>query len=215
MRLPPFLQFLEPKLRRIHRRPPQCDGLSFRGDLRVERHDANGGVEVVCDDKNFIVDGGLTAIRDALVGTNGGGFTGSIFRMAVGDGGVPAGELFNPKQPDATWDARTTLFHEMIRQDIAVFETPTSTSMRFVGSFNSQDITTSSYSLSDHVVNEAALIIGDGVLTTGGDKKRVQDGDTVDADEIMLSMRTFKSASFDNAEDITIQISWTLTVSKQ
>jgi hypothetical protein len=216
MRLPPFLRFLEPKLRREEHLSGAAiaapDGLSFRGHIRVERRAAGGPLQLVHDSPNFIVDAGVTAIRDALIGVNGGGFLGSIFRMAIGDGGVPAGELFNPKLPDATWPARTALYHEMLRQDIDVFTTPTAASMRFVGSFNSMDITPTSYSLADRVVNEAALIIGDGTLTVGGDKKRVQDGDTVDADEIMLSTRTFKSASFDEAEDVTISITWTLTV---
>lgn len=218
MRLPPFLRFLEPKLCRDSaplfggREDSTPDGLFLKGHIRVERQAADGSRELVHDSPNFIVDGGVTAIRDALIGTNGSGFLGSIFRMAIGDGGVPPGELFNPKLPDATWPARTALFHEMLRQDISVFETPTSASMRFTTNFNSTDITPTSYSLSDKVINEAALIIGDGVLTIGGDKKRVQDGDTPDADEVMVSMRTFKSASFDEAEDVTVTIVWTLTV---
>ncbi|MBW2691027.1 MAG: hypothetical protein JRE57_00155 [Deltaproteobacteria bacterium] len=211
MRLPPFLRFLEPKLRREGFLP---DGLALHGHIRVERQAAGGPLELVHDSPNFIVDVGVTAIRDALIGVNGGGFLGSIFRMAVGDGGVPPGELFNPKLPDATWPARTQIFHEMLRQDISVFETPTTASMRFVTSFNSLDLLTheASYSLSDRVVNEAALIIGNGTLTVGDDKKFLNDGDSADADEVMVSMRTFKSASFDAAEDVTISVSWTLTI---
>jgi hypothetical protein len=135
--------------------------------------------------------------------------------MAIGDNGVPAGELFNPKLPDATWPARTELFHEVIRQDITVFSTPTSSSMRFVGSFNSIDVDLTSYSLSDKVVNEASLIIGDGVVTIGGDKKQINKvpPDTVDADELMMSTRTFKSVSFDPAEDVTLTLTWTITIS--
>ena len=86
--------------------------------------------------------------------------------------------------------------------------------MRFVASFNSVDVDSSSYSLADRVINEAALIIGDGVLTVGGDQKQVNSDtpDVVDADEIMVSTRTFNSASFDPAEDVTITITWTLTI---
>lgn len=209
MRLPPFLKFLEPLLNL------EDDSFGLVGHLRVERQVAGGPPQLVIDQKNFIVDGGITGVRDLLIGANGGGFTGSIFRMAIGDNGVPAGELFNPKLPDATWPARTELFHEVIRQDISVFSTPTSSSMRFVGSFNSVDVDETSYSLSDKVVNEASLIIGDGVLTIGEDKKQINKvpPDTVDADELMMSTRTFKSVSFDPNEDVTLTLTWTITIS--
>src|SRR6188472_1841291 len=116
MRLPPFLRFLEPRA---------LDQLGLKGHVRVERQVRGGPRELVHDSKNFIVTAGVTGIRDILVGANGGGFTGSIFRMALGDGGTPPTELFNPKLADATWPARTGLFHEVIRQDISVFESPT------------------------------------------------------------------------------------------
>ena len=213
MKLPPYLRFLAPKFQR----EKPADGLAFVGHIRVERQRSGGPLELVHDSKNFIVDAGITAIRDVLIGVNGGGFAGSIFRMAVGDGGTPPGELFNPKLPDATWPARTDLFHEVIRQDISVFTTPTPNSMRFVGSFNSIDVHPDSYSLADRVINEAALIIGDGVLTIGGDKKQITNptlAESADPDEVMVSTRTFKSASFDFAEDVTITITWTITVAK-
>lgn len=216
MRLPPFLKFLEPKYKGSNP-PPAKEGMRFHGHVKIERQVAGGPLELVHDSKNFIVDAGLTAVRDILIGVVGGGFTGSIFRMAVGDGGVPPGELFNPKIPDATWPAFTGLFHEVIRQDISVFTTPTSNSMRFVGSFNSVDADVSSYSLADRVINEACLILGDGVLTVGGDKRQVNStlappANTIDPDEVMFSLRTFKSASFDPTEDVTITVTWTMTV---
>lgn len=222
MRLPRFLEFLRPRLERHagqrargpERKEADDDSLKIQGHLLVQRQVAGGELETVYNSKNFIVDAGITAIRDVLIGVNGGGFAGSIFRMAIGDGGVPIGELFNPKIPDATWPARTELFHEVYRQDISVFTTPTTASMRFVGSFNSVDVDETGFSLVDRVINEAALIIGDGVLTVGGDPKQVNKTvpDTVDADEIMLAMRTFRSISFDPAEDVTITVTWTITV---
>lgn len=208
MRLPAFLRFLKPRIE------PGKDGLGFVGHIKVERQVRGGELELVHDSKNFIVNAGITAIRDVLIGPNGGGFSGSIFRMAIGDGGTPPSELFNPKLPDASWPARTALYHEILRQDISVFTTPTTASMRFVGSFNSVGIDPTGYSLAAKVVNEAALIVGDGVLTVGGDPRQINKvpPDTVDADEIMVSTRTFKSTSFDDAEDVTITVTWTITV---
>lgn len=209
MALPRFLRFLNPLW-------SEHEGFSLLGHIRVERQVAGRPPELVHDSKNFIVDAGLAGVASILIGANGGGFSGSIFRMAVGDGGVPPAELFNPKLPDSTWPARTTLFHEILRQDVSVFSRPTTTSMRFVGSFRSTDVDDTSYSLSARVINEACLILGDGVLTVGGDKKQVNKtpADTADTDESMMSMRTFKSASFDSAEDVTITIYWTITVAK-
>ena len=86
--------------------------------------------------------------------------------------------------------------------------------MRFVGSFNSTDVSDDSYSLASRVINEASLIVGDGVLTVGGDKRQINNipPDSVDSDEVMFSTRTFKSASFDPSEDVTITVTWTITV---
>lgn len=210
MNLPPFLEFLRPRFQR------QEDRFGLYGHIRVERRVGDGPLELIHDGKNFVVDAGLTGVRDILIGPSGAGFSGSIFRMAVGDGGSQTGALFTPKEPDATWPARTELYHEVFRKDIATFTKPSDVSARFVANFQSTDVDTTSFSLVDEVINEAALIIGDGVLTVGGDPKEVNKTppDTVDADELMFSMRTFKSAPFSPSEDVTISITWTITVAR-
>jgi len=206
MGLPPFLRFLAPVLG-----PLLQEDLRAYGQLRVERRQ-DGREEVVYDSKNFILDQGLTAARDVLIGPNGGGRTGSVFRMAIGDGGCPAGQLFSPKQPDSSWPGRTGLYHEVLRQDVSVFATPTPFSMRFVGSFNSADVDGSSFSLPTRVINEAALVIGDGILAVGGDKRQINKvpPEAVDADETAMSMRTFKSTPFDPTDDVVLTVTWTL-----
>lgn len=208
MGLPSFLRFLAPVLdARVQ------EDVHARGHLRVERS-ARGRSELVYDGQNFILDQGLTATRDLLVGPNGGGRSGSIFRMAIGDGGCPAGQLFSPKQPDATWPSRAGLYHEVIRQDVSVFTTPTAFSLRFVGSFNSADVDPTSYSLPSRVINEAALILGDGLLTVGGDKRQINKvpPEAADPDETVMSVRTFKSTSFDPSDNVVLTVTWTLSV---
>lgn len=214
MRLPLFLKFLEPKLRKRDF-TFELDGFKLVGHVKVERQIAGGPRELVHDSENFIVDAGLTGVRDILIGPNGAGFTGSIFRMAVGDAGAPSGDLFNPKLPDGTWPARTALFHEVFRKDITVFSEPTAFAAQFVGAFDSVDVDPTSYSISDKVINEASLIIGDGVLTVGDDPKQINKvpPDTADADELLFSTRTFNSVSFDPTDDVTVTITWTITVS--
>jgi hypothetical protein len=213
MHLPPFLKFLAPIF------PAPKDRIGISGHLRIERQEGDGPKILVHDSPNFIVDAGKTAVRDMLLGdagfvSAGSGFLGSIHRMAVGHHGTPEGELFNPKLPDGTWGARTTLFREVLRQDVSTFSAPTAFSARFVGSFNSLDVVDNSFDWATKVINEACLVIGDGILTIGGDKIQINGGlgHIHGTDEVMLSMRTFNSLSFDNAEDITITVTWTITV---
>ena len=209
MGLPPFLRFLAPVFGL-----PAHEDLHASGHVRVEKWCRGRLVEVVYDGRNFIVDQGLSATRDALIGQNGGGFVGSIYRMAIGDGGCPAGQLFSPKQPDASWPGRTGLYHEVLRQDVAVFSRPTPTAMRFVGSFNSVDVDPTSFSLPSRVINEVALIIGNGVLSVGGAKKQINKvpPDAPGADEKVMSVRTFKSTSFDPGDNVALTVTWTLSV---
>lgn len=209
MELPAFLKFLSPALRLS-----TLDDLHASGHVRIEKWRDGVLVKVVYDGKNFILDQGLSATRDILIGPNGNGFVGSVSRMSIGDGGCPAGQLFSPKQPDSTWPARKGLYHEVLRQDISVFTTPTPSSMRFVGSFNSVDVDPSSFSLTDRVINEAALIIGNGVLTVGGRKQQINKTppDVAGADERVTSVRAFKSTSFDPVDNVVLTVTWTLSV---
>ena len=205
MRLPSFLKFLEPRFN------PKPEHVGIRGHLLVERQVDDGPVELWHDSKNLILFQGLTAVRDILIGPNGAGFTGSIFRMAIGDGGTPPGELFSPIDPSKD---DTGLQHEVIRQDISIFEGPTDFSMRFVTSFLSTDVSNTSFSTVDQVINEAGLVIGDGILTVGGDKRQINKvpPDTVDADEVTMSVRTFNSVPFSTSDNVTVTITWTITV---
>lgn len=207
----PFLKYLKP----LFSRGPEVEPLKMLGHIRVEHQVDGGPKRVVVDDKNYIVTAGVTAARDLLMGPNG-ALDGGIFRMAIGDGGTEPGQLYTPKQPDSSWDARTDLYYEIFRKDVSVFSTPTYNSIRFVGTFNSTDVvdTVTSYSLTEKVINEAALIAGDGVLTVGDDpkQKNATPPTTPDADEVMFSTRTFNSVPFDNSSDITITVTWTISV---
>jgi len=205
----PFLKFLAPVL---DKQAP--DSFRLNGDLKVEARTPGREPVIVYDDHNFIVDLGKTAVRNLLLGPAGGGAYGAVCRMAVGDGGVLPGELFNPKTPDVTWPARTGLFHEVIRQDVTIYSTPAYNAARFVGTFNSVDVDLTSFSLAEHVINEAALVIGDGTVHSGGGKKQINKvpPDTPYSGESLLSMRTFRSTPFDPSQSVIITITWTMTV---
>jgi hypothetical protein len=214
MRLPPFLNFLKPLFQENNLELDEP--FKLLGQLRVERWKNGCLVDTPYDGKNYILNLGLSGVRDLIIGPAGGGVYGAIFRMAIGDGGVPPGEYFNPKQPDSTWPTRTGLFHEVLRQDVSVFSKPTDYSARFIANFSSVIVDPTSYSLVDHVINEAALILGDGVLTVGGDPKQINKvpPDTADPDEKAFSMRTFRSTPFDPGEPVTLTLTWTITVAR-
>lgn len=194
-----------------HREVRFREGLNFRGEIELKFFDKNGVLINVIKEKNFIVDLGLEKVVDIL-SNSGGTYDGhKIFRMAIGDDGALTGQPFVPKVADATWPARTGLFHELIRQNIDTVTQPTTTSMRFLTSFDSADIDSTSYSSSPKVVNEASLIISDGTQT-GQQQINKTPPDTPDADEKMFSMRTFKSQSFDPSDTLTLSVAWTIFV---
>ena len=183
------------------------DGLSFRGEIRLEFFDRNGRLVNVIEDKNFIVDLGHELVIDILTGT----VSSKIFRMAIGDNGTLVGQPYVAKTPDATWPARTGLFHELIRRNIDTTSQPSTKTMRFLASFQSGDIDNSSFSSSPKFVNEAALIVSSG-LETGQQQINKTVPDSLDPSENMFSIRTFKSQPFDPASTLTLSIAWTIFV---
>lgn len=188
------------------------DRFKFRGEIKLEFFDKHGVLINCIEDKNFIVDLGLETVIDILTNDTGSFDGHKIFRMAIGDDGTLAGQPFVPKVPDATWPARTTLFHEVLRQNRSAAPTqPTPTSMRFVTSFASADITPGSFTSSPPVINEAALIISDGTQSISA-RDEIPQGYTPTADEKIFSIRTFKSQSFDPADTLTLTVTWTIFV---
>jgi hypothetical protein len=183
------------------------DGLSFRGEIKLEFFNRYGRLINVIEDKNFIVDLGHELVIDILTGT----VNSKVFRMAIGDDGTLTGQPFVPKTPDATWPAITGLFHELIRKNIDTTTQPTTKTMRFLASFASADIDDSSFSSSPKSVNEASLIISSGT-ETGLQQINKTTPDTLDPSEKMFSIRTFKSQPFDPADTLTLSITWTIFV---
>lgn len=184
------------------------EGLYFRGEILVELWSAQGKLLDRIEEKNFIVDLGYETVVDILDGTSAGNH---IFRMAVGDDGAITGQPFVPKTADATWPARTGLFHEVARRNIDTVSQPTSKSMRFLTSFQSGLIDSTSYSSSPPVLNEASLIISDGTAT-GQQEINKTPPDSVGPSETLFSMRTFKSQPFDPLDALTLTIAWTIFV---
>jgi hypothetical protein len=181
--------------------------------LRIEVRDRNGRLlDVPCDDKNFIVDLGLQRAIEILAGDLWIPAR-RIFRMALGDQGAVIGSPFTPKVPDATWPARTGLFHEVTRRDIGSFSHPTTKSARFSTTFNSSAVDVSSFSSLPNIVSEAALIIRDPTGAPFADTQiNKAPPDVLDPSESMFSMRTFKSTPFDPADAVVLTAMWTVFI---
>lgn len=184
------------------------DTLSFHGEIRLWLYDRFGKLISFLEQKNFIVTVGLEAVVDILEGTNAGH---SIYRMAIGDSGSLSGQPFVPKTPDATWPALTGLYHEVARKNIDTPTQPTSTSMTFTTTFQSNVLDKTSFTSSPYYINEACLIISDRTQT-GLQQINKTSPDSVDADEKMLSIRTFKSQPFDPDDTLTLSLAWTIYV---
>jgi len=183
------------------------DGLSFRGEIKLEFFDKVGQLINVIEDKNFIVDLGHELVVDILTGT----VSSKIFRMAIGDNGTLTGQPFVPKTPDATWPSLTGLFHELIRQNIDTTSQPTTKSMKFLASFSSADIDLSSFTSTPPSINEAGLVVSSG-SETGKQQINKTFPDSLDPSEKLFSLRTFKSQPFDPADTLTLSITWTIFV---
>ena len=176
------------------------DIFKLSGRVHIDVLKSNVKIDEI-DLENIILDNGKQKVIESLN-------TGSldqIFRMAVGDDGASITDLFQPKVPTVTM---TELYHEVYRRDISS-SIPGVKQVEFVASFNSTFVPDSSFqNASKRFINEAALVMGDGVLG-GGD---IVAPNIVDADESLFSIRTFKSIPFEQGDDITITIRWTIFI---
>lgn len=178
---------------------PLSDKFRYTGeiDIIVKKR----GVEIdKFSIKNIVVNNGKQLALEAIAL----GDKHQIFRMAIGSDGAMTGDLFSPKIPTAE---ETALYHEVYRKDIGATPTIGTRQATFIAEFNSVDVPDSSFlNASKRYINEAALIMGDGVLG-GGDKYSPQ---PPDSDESMFSKRCFKSIPFDAGDDITITVRWSI-----
>lgn len=197
-----FICFLKSCLKTVSGGKLFKDPILFRGevDITVKRNN-----EIVDNIKlkNIVVDNGKQKAIEALAK---GSSDHQIFRMAIGSGGAMTSDWFQPKIPTADM---TELYHEVYRKD--VYDPPSvpvdERKATFIADFNSTFVPDACFeNASERYINEAALIMGDGVYT--GDEQSSLD--TYDVDESIFSIRTFKSIPFDAGDDVTITIRWTI-----
>lgn len=142
-----------------------------------------------------------------------------IARMAIGDQGTDPADATVPKTttPDLPSVTGTSgLYHEIYRKDIEsrIFtysSTANTNQCRFVTTFAASDVPLSSFSNpSQPRVNEVGLVLIDPVAVSGPIRADVAAPATPPSDEVVMSIRTFKSVPFEASNDVTVTIRYTI-----
>lgn len=164
--------------------------------------------------KNIIVNYGKDSVIRSLT-------TGNILtlaRMAVGDRGTIPSDPTVPKVPVPTM---TALYNEVCRADaeaiILNVGTPTVHEVKLVKTFSAVDIPITSFSnQAKPVLNEVGLIMIDPTQPPPLPRPPVYGPYTPlnqpPADEVLFSIRTFKSVPFEVANDMSVTIRYTIFI---
>lgn len=165
--------------------------------------------------KNIILWQGRAEMVRTMAATNPALHTRVINRMAIGDRGTIPLDSQVPKVP--TPDL-TGLYNEIYRKDIESKTFTTSGAdnyVQFVAEFVASDVPLSAFSNpTEPRVNEVGLVFINPGAPEGLDRSAspVIAPDTPPADEVLASIRTFKSIPFDAANDVSVTVRYTLYI---
>ena len=136
-----------------------------------------------------------------------------ITRMAVGDQGTIPSDSTVPKVPVAS---QTSLYHEVFRTDMssATLTTSGSTNQcQFVTTFDATTVPITAFSNpSQPRLNEVGLVIIDPTALAGISRSPVISPASPPVDEVLFSLRTFKSVPFDAADGVTVTVRYTISI---
>lgn len=164
--------------------------------------------------KNIIVNQGKDAVIRSLT-------TGNILtlaRMAVGDRGTIPSDPTVPKVPVPTM---TALYNEVYRADVEAIilnvGTPTVHEVKLVKTFSAVDIAITAFSnQAKPVLNEVGLVMINPAMPPPLPRPPVTGPYTPlnqpPADEVLFSIRTFKSVPFDVENDMSITVRYTIFI---
>lgn len=161
------------------------------------------------DIMNIVVNSG----KDTLIRALANGSFDIITRMAIGDRGALPSDGSIPKTPVGT---ATKLFNEVRREDIDAvvlnIGTANAHEVKFIKTFSSATIPLTAYSnQAAPVVNEIGLITAN-PAETPFPRVPVTAPSAHPADEVLFSIRTFKSVPFEAANEIAITIRYTIFI---
>ena len=151
--------------------------------------------------------------KDRIIQTIGSGFFNFVARMAIGDRGALPTDQTVPKVPTADM---TSLYNEVYRDDVqsTVLDigTPDKHSIKFIRIFSALDVPISSFSnQANPLVNEVGLVTIDPDEAPLPRPPVTPPADP-DADEMIFSIRTFKSVPFQAENEIAVTIRYTIYI---
>lgn len=194
----------------MKRRKGSRDGLGLRGRVKIlVRHGAKL-VDIIEGD-NIILGQGDAEVIKTLSTISPSTLPRIINRMAIGDQGtIPA----DPLVPKVPVKSDTGLFKETFRKDIdsrIITATGTTNETEFVANFDSNNVALTAFSNpSQPRVNEVGLVIIDPTAPSGVSRTDVTAPTTPPSDEVVMSLRTFKSVPFEVANDVNITVRYTI-----
>lgn len=134
-----------------------------------------------------------------------------VNRMAIGDEGTIPADSTVPKVPTKSLSG---LYHEIYRKDVdtrTITTTGSTNECKFVATFDAADVPLTAFTNpSQPRVNEVGLVIINPAAAGGLVRAPIIAPTSPDADEVVMSIRTFKSIPFEVANDVTITIRYTL-----
>jgi hypothetical protein len=140
-----------------------------------------------------------------------------INRMCIGDQGTIPADSTVPKVPTKDLPvliSTTGLYHEIYRKDVdSRVQTilGSTNECKFIATFSATDIALSAYTNpSQPRINEVGLVIVDPVAPGGLTRLPVTAPSTPPSDEVIMTIRTFKSVPFEIANDVTVTIRYTV-----
>jgi hypothetical protein len=189
-------------------------GLQGRVEIFVFHH---GVLNDYQDIKNIIFYQGNTEVLRTLSTISPSTKPRIINRMAAGDQGTIPSDSTVPKVPTKDLPQLITtngLYHEVYRKDvdsrIQTFSGATN-EVKFIATFTASDVSLSAFSNpSQPRINEIGLVIIDPTAVSGIVRTAVTAPTAPPSDEVILSIRTFKSVPFEVANDVSITIRYTL-----
>lgn len=179
----------------------QSGKIKVRGNIRIEHSSGK-----VWESKNFVVNQGVHFVGDIL----GGASTGTIYRMAIGEGGIDG--FGNRVLPDDTWYLKTGLVQPAYSNDLTspcvVTHDGQTTSLYFNHVFTGAENTTF---MTD--ASEVALVIGYGSsgILTGNNAAIMPNlvGPPIQVNYV-FAYRTFEELTLAPGSGDSITVHWTI-----
>lgn len=188
------------------------ESLGLRGRVEIVAIARKTG-EVIYNEKldNIILYQGNAEVIKTLFTTSPSTKPRLVTRMAIGDQGtIPA----DPQVAKVPTKDLTSLYHEIYRKDVdSSIQTISGATneCKSISTFNAVDIPLSAYSNpSQPRVNEVGLVLIDPTAPAGLTRSAVIAPAVNNSDEILFSIRCFKSIPFEIANDVSITIRYTV-----